>query len=222
MTLDPDKDEDFVTLMDNAILYRDVYGSVFLHPIDLERYLSLLPAKRFNRLGPDEGPSAYVWPPWGSRWERQKDLWASPHTSQGMIRFGFSRSTKEFTKVYRPRGEILTSQEACVRVLEAIQRSDHKWDDVRVARQELRLLRKYAKGFKPIKDSNDSNLRGSLGEHSVYWVPTVVRGTVVTGYSQSQVTHHVYQWTTRILAEGERPDGVSVPPAWGLLLKDWL
>jgi hypothetical protein len=108
MPLDPDKDEDFITLMDNAILYRDVYGSVFLHPIDLERYLSLLPAKRFNRLGPDEGPAAYVWSPWGLRRERQKDLWSSPHTSQGMLRFGFSRSVKEHIKVYRPRGEILT------------------------------------------------------------------------------------------------------------------
>jgi hypothetical protein len=81
------------------------------------------------------------------------------------------------------------------------------------------LLRKHAKGFKPIRDTN---LRGSLGEHFVYLMPMVVPGTVVTGYSHSQVTHHVYQWTSRILSESERPDGVAVPPAWGLLLKDWL
>lgn len=222
MSLDPDKDEDFLTLMDNALLYRDVHGSTFLHPIDLERYLTLLPVSRFCRVDPEEGPSAYVWPPWGSRWDRQKDLWSSNHTSQGMLRYGYGFSSKTATEIYRPRGETLTSQEACVRLLETIQKSDHEWDDIRVSRQELRLLRRHAKGFKSIKDNRDSNLRGSLGEHSVYLMPTVVPGTVVIGHSHSQVTHHVYQWTSRILSESKRPDGVSVPPAWGLLLKDWL
>jgi hypothetical protein len=222
MSFDPDRDEDFLTLMDNAILYRDTYGSVFLHPIDLERYLTLLPANRFNREDPNIGPSAYVWPSWGSLWKRSRDLWSSTHTSQGMARFGYSLSSKKSTEVYRPRGEILTSQEACVRLLEAIQKSDYEWDDVRVAQQELHLLCKHAKGFKSIENARDINLRGSLGEHSVYLMSTVVPGTVVTGYSTSQVTHHVYQWTSRILSESERPDGVVVPPAWGLLLKDWL
>lgn len=199
-------DKAFVEAFDSALFYGDkVYGAVLFHPADLARYLKALPKKRVRRCGPDESPIAYVAASWTDDAWKSKDVYESEHTSLGMVRYGYGNSSKTVLEVYRPEPETLSAHEFLRRVTAAM-KDTYQWTELWLSEADFEVVAgmlSQDETFTQVRSDQPERkfVRAMWGERRVNVADFVIKGTLLTGSSWDQKTHHLYQWTGEILID---------------------